>query len=157
MSARFIGAYSYLILMYSDISLALAHIFHDIRRKSIGLPKERGKVRKDYPDPDECEKLPEGCGKLPEITMRFRPEWIQRKGCRDKVRSRIGPEDRGKVPEELPETRRSVGSEDQRIRGAEEQRSRGAEEQRSRGAEEQSSGLGNSSLGLRWILTKSED
>ncbi|KAG2108386.1 uncharacterized protein F5147DRAFT_652766 [Suillus discolor] len=130
-------------------------------RKSVGLLKERGKVRKDYPDPDECEKLPEGCGKvpeeLPEITMRFRPEWIQRKGCRDKVRSRIGPEDHGKVPEELPETRRSVGSEDRRSGGAEEQRSRGAEEQRSRGAEEQSSGLGNSSLGLRRILTKSED
>ncbi|KAG2109364.1 uncharacterized protein F5147DRAFT_652448 [Suillus discolor] len=120
-------------------------------RKSVGLPKERGKVQKDYPDPDECEKLPEGSGKvleeLPEITMRFRPGTDmcngysgqvlsrnkQRKGCRDKVRSRIGPEDHGKVPEELPETRRSVGS------------------------EEQSSGLGNSSLGLRWILTKSED
>ncbi|KAG2090488.1 uncharacterized protein F5147DRAFT_658155 [Suillus discolor] len=46
-------------------------------RKSVGLPKEHGKVRKDYPDPDECEKLPEGCRKvpeeLPEITMRFRP------------------------------------------------------------------------------------
>ncbi|KAG2096712.1 uncharacterized protein F5147DRAFT_656521 [Suillus discolor] len=69
-------------------------------RKSVGLPKERGKVWKDCPDPDECEKL---------------------------------PEDRGKVPEELPET------------------------QRNGGAEERSSGLGNSSLGLRWVLTKSED
>ncbi|KAG2089138.1 uncharacterized protein F5147DRAFT_788508 [Suillus discolor] len=49
----------------------------DIQRKSIGLPKERRRVRKDCPDPDECEKLPEGCGKnleeLPEITMRFCP------------------------------------------------------------------------------------
>ncbi|KAG2109907.1 uncharacterized protein F5147DRAFT_652091 [Suillus discolor] len=77
---------------------------YDIWRKSVGLPIERGKVRKDCLDLDECKKLPE-------ITMRFRPEWIQRKGCRDKVRSRIGPEDRGKVPEELPETRRSGGAE----------------------------------------------
>ncbi|KAG2112066.1 uncharacterized protein F5147DRAFT_771632 [Suillus discolor] len=152
-------------------------------RKSVGLPKERGKVRKDCPDPDECEKLPEGCGKvpeeLPEITMRFRPGTDmcngysgqvlsrnkQRKGCRDKVRSRIGPEDHGKVPEELPETwrsggaeeRRSGGAEERRSGGAEERRSGGAEERRSGGVEERSSGLGNSSLGLRWILTKSED
>ncbi|KAG2119727.1 uncharacterized protein F5147DRAFT_767198 [Suillus discolor] len=96
-------------------------------RKSVGLPKEHGKVRKDCPDPDECEKLPEGCGKVPEITMRFHPEWRQRKGCRDKVQSRIGLEDRGKVPEELPETWRSVGSEERRIGGAEERRSGGAE------------------------------
>ncbi|KAG2111899.1 uncharacterized protein F5147DRAFT_651034 [Suillus discolor] len=101
-------------------------------RKSVGLLKERRKVQKDYPDPDECEKLPE-------ITMRFCPEWIQRKGCRDQVRSRIGPEDRGKVPEELPETW-SVGSEERRSGGAEERRSGGAEERRSGGAEERRSG-----------------
>ncbi|KAG2110396.1 uncharacterized protein F5147DRAFT_652005 [Suillus discolor] len=78
--------------------------------KSKGLPDEHGKLQKDHPA--ECEKLLEECGKVPEelleITMR-------------------------KVPEELPETRRNGG------------------------AEEQSSGLGNSSLGLRWILTKLED
>ncbi|KAG2087998.1 uncharacterized protein F5147DRAFT_658807 [Suillus discolor] len=96
-------------------------------RKSVGLPKERRKVRKDCPDLDECEKLPE--------------EWRQRKGCRDKVRSRIGPEDHGKVPEELPETRRNGGMEDRRSGGAEEERrSGGAEERRSGGAEERRSG-----------------
>ena len=35
----------------------------------------------------------------------------QRKGCKDKVRSRIGPEDRGKVPDELPELWMSGGAE----------------------------------------------
>ncbi|KAG1792904.1 uncharacterized protein HD556DRAFT_1527703 [Suillus plorans] len=126
-------------------------------RKSEGLPEKRGKLWKDFPD--ECEKLPDECRKvpeeLPEITMEFRPDGDmcngysgqvlsrrkQRKGCKDKVRSRIGPEDRGKVPEELPETWRIGGMVDRR----------------SGGAEEQSSGLGNSSLGLRWIITKSEE
>ncbi|KAG1798634.1 uncharacterized protein HD556DRAFT_1525628 [Suillus plorans] len=96
--------------------------------KSEGLPEKRGKLRKDFPD--ECEKLPDECGKvpeeLPEITMEFRPDRDmyngysgrvlsrrkQRNGCKDKVRSRIGPEDRGKVPEELPETRRNGGSDE---------------------------------------------
>ncbi|KAG1859426.1 hypothetical protein C8R48DRAFT_673968 [Suillus tomentosus] len=38
----------------------------------------------------------------------------QRKGCKDKVRSRIGPEDRGKDPDRLPET-----SDEWRIGGSE--------------------------------------
>ncbi|KAG1871901.1 hypothetical protein C8R48DRAFT_670338 [Suillus tomentosus] len=100
-------------------------------RKSEGLPDKRGKVRKDFPD--ECKQLPDECRKvleeLPEITMGFRPDTEmcngysgqvlsgskQRKGCKDKVRSRIGPEDRGKVPEE----RRSGGAKVQRSGGAE--------------------------------------
>ncbi|KAG1872151.1 hypothetical protein C8R48DRAFT_670523 [Suillus tomentosus] len=102
-------------------------------RKSEGLLDKRGKVQKDFPD--ECEQLPE-------ITMGFRPDTEmcngysgqvlsrskQRKGCKDKVRSRIGPEDRGKVPEELPETRRNGGMVGQRNRGVEEQRIGGMEE-----------------------------
>ncbi|KAG1852590.1 hypothetical protein C8R48DRAFT_676098 [Suillus tomentosus] len=116
-------------------------------RKSEGLPDEHGKVRKDFPD--ECKQLPDECGKvleeLPEITMGFRPDMEmcngysglvlsrskQRKGCKDKVQSRIGPEDRGKVLEELPETQRKGGLDKQRSGGAEERRSGGAEERRS--------------------------
>ncbi|KAG1875977.1 hypothetical protein C8R48DRAFT_768825 [Suillus tomentosus] len=116
-------------------------------RKSEGLPDKRGKVRKDFPD--ECKQLPDECGKvpeeLPEITMGFRPDTEmcngysglvlsrskQRKGCKDKVRSRIGPEDRGKVPEEPPETQRNGGMVGRRNGGAEERRSGGAEERRS--------------------------
>ncbi|KAG2119102.1 uncharacterized protein F5147DRAFT_648164 [Suillus discolor] len=91
--------------------LASACALHPLPKKSIGLPKEHGKVQKDCLDLDECEKLPE-------ITMSFRPDTDmcngysgqvpsrnkQRKGCRDKVRSRIGLEDHGKVPEEHLET-----------------------------------------------------
>ncbi|KAG1850742.1 hypothetical protein C8R48DRAFT_778090 [Suillus tomentosus] len=150
-------------------------------RKSEGLPDERRKVRKDFLD--KCKQLLDECGKVPEelleITMGFRPDTEmcngysgqvlsrskRRKGCKDKVQSRIGPEDRGKVPEELPETWRNGGLDERRSGGTEEWRSKGSEEwgsggakvRRSRGAEEQSSGLGNSSLGLRWIFTKSED
>ncbi|KAG1859851.1 hypothetical protein C8R48DRAFT_673797 [Suillus tomentosus] len=51
----------------------------------------------------------------------------QRKGCKDKVRSRIGPEDRGKDPDRLPELRMSGGVEERRSGGAEERRSGGAE------------------------------
>ncbi|KAG2101097.1 uncharacterized protein F5147DRAFT_776824 [Suillus discolor] len=109
--------------------------------KSIGLPKERGKVRKDYPDPDECEKLPEGCRKVPEELL--------------EITMRMDTEER--LQGQSPKQNRSGGMEEQRIRGSEERRSGGAEERRSGGAEERSSGLGNSSLGLRWILTKSED
>ncbi|KAG1856504.1 hypothetical protein C8R48DRAFT_775913 [Suillus tomentosus] len=133
-------------------------------RKSEGLPDEHGKVQKDFLD--ECKQLPDECGKvpeeLPEITMGFRPDMEmcngylglvlsrskQRKGCKDKVRSRIGPEDRGKVPEELPETWRNGGLdewrnggvEEQRIGGVEEQRIGGVEEWRSKGSEERRSG-----------------
>ncbi|KAG1844569.1 hypothetical protein C8R48DRAFT_678395 [Suillus tomentosus] len=51
----------------------------------------------------------------------------QRKGCKDKVRSRIGPEDRGKDLDRLPELRMSGGVEERRSGGAEERRSGGAE------------------------------
>ncbi|KAG1864106.1 hypothetical protein C8R48DRAFT_773330 [Suillus tomentosus] len=115
-------------------------------RKSEGLPDKCVKVQKDFPD--ECKQLPDECGKVPEITMGFRPDTEmcngysgqvlsrskQRKGCKDKVRSRIGPEDHGKIPEELPETWRNRGL-DEWNKGSEEWGSGGTKVRRSGGAE----------------------
>ncbi|KAG1867512.1 hypothetical protein C8R48DRAFT_671735 [Suillus tomentosus] len=117
----------------------------NFRMMSGGSPRKSGEL------PDECGKVLE---ELPEITMRFRPGMDmcngysgqvlsrskQRKGCKDKVQSRIGPEDRGKVPEELPETRRNGGMVGRRNGGVEEQRFGGMEEWRSKGSEERRSG-----------------
>ncbi|KAG1865576.1 hypothetical protein C8R48DRAFT_672209 [Suillus tomentosus] len=104
-------------------------------RKSGGLPDEHGKVRKDFPNgckqlPDECGKVPE---ELPEITMRFHPE------------ERL----QGQSLKQNWSGGTSGNSEEWGNGWAEEWRSGGAEEQRFGGAEERSSGLGNSSLGLR--------
>ncbi|KAG1843259.1 hypothetical protein C8R48DRAFT_678812 [Suillus tomentosus] len=126
----------------------------DVWRKSKEVRRTSGRAQKVWKDIlDECKQLLDECGKvleeLPEITMGFRPDTKmcngysglvlsrskQRKGCKDKVRSRIGPEDRRKVPEELLETRRNGRLDERRIRGVEEWRSKGSEEQRSRGAE----------------------